>query len=154
MEHLEKMSCDGKCQSKSTNPLEFQIAHFLAADNLVQAFALAVHPSARDRGVMITFNDRIGSAFYTSKVSANRLDTFRSHEQVSSGCSVTTPLTSSSLPLERPTESISMSTWRSPFQKSAWCTATLTSRKRCSMTLYPTRTCKDWWLQLSELYVS
>lgn len=50
-------------------------------DNLVQAFSLAVHPAARDRGVLIAFNDRISSAFYTSKASANRLDTFRSHEQ-------------------------------------------------------------------------
>lgn len=50
-------------------------------DNLIQAFSLAVSPSARDRGVLIAVNDQIGSAFYTSKVSANRIDTFKSHEQ-------------------------------------------------------------------------
>ncbi|OAL40624.1 hypothetical protein AYO20_00360 [Fonsecaea nubica] len=55
----------------------------LSADgplNLLQAVSLASSPSARGRGVMITLNDRIGSATYTSKYNANALDTFHSTE--------------------------------------------------------------------------
>ena len=40
-----------------------------------------MQPSARKRGVMIALNDRIASAYYTMKVSANRMDTFRAIEQ-------------------------------------------------------------------------
>ncbi|KAF3003480.1 hypothetical protein E8E13_004064 [Curvularia kusanoi] len=55
----------------------------LSADgplNLYQAILLAGSPAARNRGVMITLNDRIGSAFYTTKNNANTLDTFSSTE--------------------------------------------------------------------------
>lgn len=55
----------------------------LSADgplNLLQAVTLATSDNARGRGVMISLNDRIGSAFYTTKMSANSLDTFYSTE--------------------------------------------------------------------------
>ncbi|KAM0713258.1 hypothetical protein Q7P35_000710 [Cladosporium inversicolor] len=55
----------------------------LSADgplNLLQAVTLASSANARSRGVMISLNDRIGSAFYTTKMSANSLDTFYSTE--------------------------------------------------------------------------
>lgn len=55
----------------------------LSADgplNLLQAVVLASSPAGRDRGTMITLNDRIGSAFYTTKNNANSLDTFFSTE--------------------------------------------------------------------------
>jgi len=55
----------------------------LSADgplNLLQAVTLACSPSAVGRGGMITLNDRIGSAFYTTKNNANSLDTFYSTE--------------------------------------------------------------------------
>lgn len=55
----------------------------LSADgplNLLQAVTLASSPNARDRGAMIVLNDRIGSAFYTTKNNANTLDTFSSTE--------------------------------------------------------------------------
>lgn len=55
----------------------------LSADgplNLYQAVTLATSPNARDRGAMITLNDRIGSAFYTTKNNANSLDTFHARE--------------------------------------------------------------------------
>lgn len=55
----------------------------LSADgplNLLQAVILATSPNARNRGVMITLNDRIGSAYYTTKNNANSLDTFYSTE--------------------------------------------------------------------------
>ncbi|KAL6710411.1 hypothetical protein ACN47E_009357 [Coniothyrium glycines] len=55
----------------------------LSADgplNLYQAVTLAASPAGRDRGTMIVLNDRIGSAFYTSKNNANTLDTFFSTE--------------------------------------------------------------------------
>jgi L-asparaginase len=58
-------------------------ASALSADgplNLFQAVTLASSPSARDRGCMIVLNDRIGSAFYTTKNNANTLDTFSSTE--------------------------------------------------------------------------
>ncbi|KAF2032659.1 L-asparaginase [Setomelanomma holmii] len=44
--------------------------------NLFQAVALATSPTGRDRGTMIVLNDRIGSAFYTTKNNPNTLDTF------------------------------------------------------------------------------
>ncbi|EAT83873.2 hypothetical protein SNOG_08705 [Parastagonospora nodorum SN15] len=55
----------------------------LSADgplNLFQAVTLASSPAGRDRGAMIVLNDRIGSAFYTTKNNANTLDTFSSTE--------------------------------------------------------------------------
>lgn len=55
----------------------------LSADgplNLFQAVVLATASNAQDRGTMITLNDRIGSAFYTTKNNANSLDTFSSTE--------------------------------------------------------------------------
>lgn len=55
----------------------------LSADgplNLFQAVTLAASPAGRDRGTMIVLNDRIGSAFYTTKNNANTLDTFSSTE--------------------------------------------------------------------------
>src|SRR5690242_13200694 len=55
----------------------------LSADgplNLYQAAVLAGSPTGRNRGTMIVLNDRIGSAFYTTKNNANSLDTFSSTE--------------------------------------------------------------------------
>lgn len=55
----------------------------LSADgplNLLQAVTLSSSPNALNRGAMITLNDRIGSAFYTTKNNANSLDTFSSTE--------------------------------------------------------------------------
>jgi L-asparaginase len=55
----------------------------LSADgplNLFQAVTLAASPAGRNRGTMIVLNDRIGSAFYTTKNNANTLDTFFSTE--------------------------------------------------------------------------
>ncbi|KAI5369578.1 Putative asparaginase/glutaminase, L-asparaginase, Asparaginase/glutaminase-like superfamily [Septoria linicola] len=55
----------------------------LSADgplNLYQAIRLASSANARNRGALITLNDRIGSAFYTTKNNANSLDTFYSTE--------------------------------------------------------------------------
>lgn len=35
--------------------------------NLLQAVSAAASPSSKDRGALITMNDRVGSAFYTQK---------------------------------------------------------------------------------------
>ncbi|KAH8895918.1 L-asparaginase [Thozetella sp. PMI_491] len=48
--------------------------------NLLEAVTLAASPSAKGRGAMIVLNDRIASAFYTTKTNANDLDTFKSVE--------------------------------------------------------------------------
>ncbi|KAM0329191.1 hypothetical protein ACHAQA_004489 [Verticillium albo-atrum] len=48
--------------------------------NLLEAVTLAASPKARGRGVLVTLNDRIGSAFLTSKMHANSLDAFRASE--------------------------------------------------------------------------
>ena len=48
--------------------------------NLLQAVTLAAHPEAAGRGTLIAFNDRIASAFYTSKTHSSTLDTFRAQE--------------------------------------------------------------------------
>jgi L-asparaginase len=56
----------------------------IAADgpmNLLEAVTLAASPSAKGRGAMIVLNDRIGSAYYTTKTNANSLDTFKAMEQ-------------------------------------------------------------------------
>ncbi|KAF2708880.1 L-asparaginase [Pleomassaria siparia CBS 279.74] len=55
----------------------------LSADgplNLLQAVTLACSENAKGRGVMVTLNDRIGGATYTTKNNANTLDTFFSTE--------------------------------------------------------------------------
>jgi L-asparaginase len=49
--------------------------------NLLQAVALAASADAAGRGTLIAFNDRIASAFYTSKTHSSALDTFRAPEQ-------------------------------------------------------------------------
>ena len=53
--------------------------------NLLQATALAANKQAKGRGAMIILNDRIQSAYYTTKSHANALDTFRASEQGSLG---------------------------------------------------------------------
>ncbi|KAF8246954.1 L-asparaginase [Wilcoxina mikolae CBS 423.85] len=45
--------------------------------NLLEAVTLAASPKAQNRGAMIVLNDRIGSAYYTSKTNSNSLDTFQ-----------------------------------------------------------------------------
>jgi L-asparaginase len=45
--------------------------------NLLEAVTLAASDKARNRGAMIVLNDRIGSAYYTSKTNSNSLDTFQ-----------------------------------------------------------------------------
>ncbi|KXJ96245.1 L-asparaginase [Microdochium bolleyi] len=49
--------------------------------NLLEAVTLAASPAAAGRGAMVVLNDRIGSAYYTTKSNANMLDTFRAAEQ-------------------------------------------------------------------------
>lgn len=49
--------------------------------NLIESVVLATHEEARDRGVMVVMNDRIGAARYTSKTNANRVDSFEAAEQ-------------------------------------------------------------------------
>lgn len=49
--------------------------------NLLQAVTLAAHKDAENRGAMVVMNDRIGSAFYTSKSNTTSVDTFRAAEQ-------------------------------------------------------------------------
>ncbi|KAH0425124.1 l-asparaginase [Colletotrichum camelliae] len=49
--------------------------------NLLEAVTLAGNPDAKGRGTMIVLNDRIGSAFYTTKTHSNSLDTFKAVEQ-------------------------------------------------------------------------
>src|SRR5690606_8939919 len=58
--------------------------------NLLQAIALAAHPSARDRGVLMMSNDRISSAMYTTKTHAHALDTFQADDQGHLGAMVGT----------------------------------------------------------------
>lgn len=49
--------------------------------NFFQAVATAISPSARDRGGLIAFNDRITSIYYSTKTNANTPDTFKALEQ-------------------------------------------------------------------------
>lgn len=49
--------------------------------NLLEAVTLAASPAAKGRGVLVALNDRIGSAWYTTKSNANMLDTFKAVEQ-------------------------------------------------------------------------
>ncbi|KAM0323943.1 hypothetical protein ACHAQA_008524 [Verticillium albo-atrum] len=56
----------------------------LSADgpmNLIEAVTLAASPNSLGRGTMVVLNDRIGSAFYTTKTHSNSLDTFKAVEQ-------------------------------------------------------------------------
>ncbi|KAK8203631.1 L-asparaginase II [Phyllosticta capitalensis] len=56
----------------------------LSADgpfNIYEAVALASSETAANRGVMMTLNDRIGSAVYTTKTNTRALDTFKAVEQ-------------------------------------------------------------------------
>ncbi|KAI9888692.1 MAG: hypothetical protein M1814_006502 [Vezdaea aestivalis] len=56
----------------------------LSADgplNILQAVILATSKNALNRGVMVSLNDRISSAFYATKNHANALDTFYAAEQ-------------------------------------------------------------------------
>lgn len=53
--------------------------------NLLQATSLATHQKSKHRGAMIVLNDRIQSAYYTTKTHSNSLDTFRASEQGSLG---------------------------------------------------------------------
>ncbi|EPX71670.1 L-asparaginase [Schizosaccharomyces octosporus yFS286] len=48
--------------------------------NLLNAVAVAASDRSVGRGTMILLNDRIGSAFYTTKTNGNTLDTFKSYE--------------------------------------------------------------------------
>lgn len=49
--------------------------------NLLEAVTLAASEEAMGRGTMIVLNDRIGSAFYTTKTNSIMLDTFSANEQ-------------------------------------------------------------------------
>ena len=49
--------------------------------NLLEAVTLAASKEAENRGVMVVLNDRIGSAFYTTKTNSTVTDTFRAVEQ-------------------------------------------------------------------------
>ena len=49
--------------------------------NLLEAITLAATAEATGRGAMIVLNDRIGSAFYTTKTNTTMLDTFKAIEQ-------------------------------------------------------------------------
>lgn len=49
--------------------------------NLLQAVTLAASQSAVGRGVLIVLNDRIGSAYYTTKTNTTAVDTFKATEQ-------------------------------------------------------------------------
>lgn len=49
--------------------------------NLLEAVTVAASPESVGRGTMIVLNDRIASAYYTTKTNANTPDTFKSIEQ-------------------------------------------------------------------------
>lgn len=46
--------------------------------NLYQACVVAANKQSRQRGVLVTLNDKIGSGYYITKSDANSLDTFKS----------------------------------------------------------------------------
>lgn len=48
--------------------------------NLLEAVTLATAKQAENRGTLVVLNDRIGSAFYTSKTNSTTLDTFKATE--------------------------------------------------------------------------
>ncbi|KAM0284247.1 hypothetical protein ACHAQH_002036 [Verticillium albo-atrum] len=103
-EEVNKSDCDGLVITHGTDTLEesaffvdltvctekpivfvgaMRPATVISADgplNLLEAVVLAASPMARGRGVLVTFNDRISSAFLTSKVHANSIDAFRASE--------------------------------------------------------------------------
>ncbi|MGL5405907.1 MAG: asparaginase [Propionibacteriaceae bacterium] len=47
-------------------------------DNLLDAVAVAAHPTSRNRGVLVVFDDQVHSARDVTKVSTTRTDAFRS----------------------------------------------------------------------------
>lgn len=49
--------------------------------NLLEAVSLASNPEAKNRGVLIALNDRIGSAAFTTKTNSTTVDTFKAVEQ-------------------------------------------------------------------------
>ncbi|KAK8020022.1 L-asparaginase 1 [Apiospora arundinis] len=49
--------------------------------NLLEAVTVAASPRGPGAGVMVVLNDRIASAYYTTKTQANAPDTFKSYEQ-------------------------------------------------------------------------
>ncbi|WP_434135307.1 type II asparaginase [Pseudomonas luteola] len=49
--------------------------------NLLEAVSLAANDKASGRGTLVVLNDRIGSAFYTTKTNSTTPDTFRAAEQ-------------------------------------------------------------------------
>lgn len=48
--------------------------------NLLEAVTLATNKQAANRGTLVVLNDRISSAFYTSKTNSTTLDTFKATE--------------------------------------------------------------------------
>lgn len=48
--------------------------------NLLQAVSLAASPQGKGRGTVVVLNDRIGSAYYSTKTNPRSLDTFKSPE--------------------------------------------------------------------------
>lgn len=73
---------------KSTKPVvvvgAMRPATAISADgpmNLYNAVKLAANPSAKKKGVMVSFNDRIGAARYITKTHTTAVDTFKSVEQ-------------------------------------------------------------------------
>ncbi|WP_272674259.1 MULTISPECIES: asparaginase [unclassified Providencia] len=48
--------------------------------NLLESVVLAADKKAENRGVMVVLNDRIGSAFYTTKANSTTPDAFKSYE--------------------------------------------------------------------------
>lgn len=48
--------------------------------NLLESVTVAASPKAKNRGAMIVMNDRIASAYYTTKTNANTIDTFKAME--------------------------------------------------------------------------
>jgi len=73
---------------KSDKPIVFTAAMrpstAISADgpmNLLEAVSVAATPKAKDRGVMIVTNDRIGSARFTTKTNTTTVDSFHATEQ-------------------------------------------------------------------------
>ncbi|OQE28485.1 hypothetical protein PENSTE_c003G05625 [Penicillium steckii] len=48
--------------------------------NLLESVTVAASTKAKNRGAMIVMNDRIASAYYTTKTNANTMDTFKAME--------------------------------------------------------------------------